>query len=269
MRRKALAEWASLYSIRRTQRLQQKVKAIVAKKNTDGNGQEGGIALLEKEEAAEDVGLDLSASKPVGLRLLLEGITPLIMDHFPTQEAYDVLCLGKRPPKDTESTPEERCKKKIYRNSDGKIIIPASNFWACLVGAGKRVKFKGNTNVSNSTSTLLSLFLAPVDIEHLLITPEGVGVDGEGWDPNIGIGRLPGNGVANALVRPMFKKWSFEANFEYDPGLAPQMTKPVVLTLFKIAGRGLGLGSFNPAHKGMNGTFKVVKWEEYEISNDV
>ena len=230
---------------------------IVAKKKTDGNGSGDGGAGLAVLDQEEQVALDLSASKPVGLKLRLEGITPLIMDHFPTQEAYDVLCLGKRPPKDTESTPEQRCYKKIYRNADGMIIIPASNFWACLVGAGKRVKFQGNSKVSNSTSTLLSLFLAPIDHEHLLITPEDVGVKGEGWEPNIGIGRLPGNGVANALVRPMFKEWGFEANFEYDPGLAPQMTKQVVLTLFKIAGRGLGLGSFNPAHKGMNGTFKV------------
>lgn len=235
-------------------------------KKKDENGS-GNVAVLEKDEEAV---IDLSnASQPIGIRLVLTGISPLVTDHFPEEDAYNVLTLGKRPEKDTESSKEERCRKKIYRNADGKIIMPADNVWSCLVGAGKRVKFQGNTKVSNSSGTWLALFLTPLDNEHLLITPEGKGVDGEGWVPDISVGRLPSNGVANALIRPRFDEWSFIANFEYDPGLAPQMTKRVVLTLFKIAGRGLGLGSHNPAHKGKKGMFKVTSWKEFEIKDDL
>jgi hypothetical protein len=244
----------------------------MARKKTDTATDNGGsTTVLDREDDVEGIDLTKAKSKPIGLEFVLRGDTPLVMDHFAEKAMLDALVFKKGNTMDTESTLEVRCRKKIYRGMTeehkDKIVIPRRNLWSCLVGAGKEVKFGGKANISNATSTKLTQFLRPLDHEYLLITPPNTGEDGEGWVPDVALGRLPGNGTANALIRPRFDKWEIKARFRFDSLLAPQMTVAILVRLFQIAGAGYGLGSHNPAHKGLNGIFDVVGISKFKIDN--
>lgn len=245
----------------------------MARTKKDTPPENGGTAVIDREDEVEGIDLGKAKSKPKGLEFLLRGDTPLVMDHFAQQAMLDALVFKKGNTPDTESDLESRCRKKIYRGTTeetkGKIVIPRRNLWSCLVGAGKEVKFGGKSNVSNATSTKLTQFLRPLDLEYPLITPPDTGVDGEGWVPDVALGRLPGNGTANALIRPRFDKWEIKARFRFDTLLAPQMTVAILVRLFQIAGAGYGLGSHNPAHKGLNGMFDVAAISTFKIDSSL
>lgn len=187
-------------------------------------------------------------------KVRLEGISPLLMNPA-TEDLLNELDGGAaaRKPNKMEETPEEKAAKKVIRNGEEEIGIPAEYLFSCLVSAGRLVKIDAKKNISTLTSTLLPSFLT---IEEMFFAFEDQDVR---WEIDRRRGKIPNNGTAVCITRPRFDRWAFSASILIDKN---EITEERVRLLFDKAGAAIGLGDFRPSCRGPFGRFKVASWED-------
>jgi hypothetical protein len=164
---------------------------------------------------------------------------------------------GPESPSPRDQDPREEAEKKLHLK-DGEPGIPYEMLFACLVEAGRRVKYDTRSNVTTGRGTMLTSFLS---IEDDFFPFEG---DPE-WEVDIRMGKVTKRGeeVPMPVIRPKFKEWSFEVKALVDEKLVSLET---VTQLFERAGR-VGVGSFRPSLKkpGPFGQFQVAEWEIEDV----
>lgn len=200
-------------------------------------------------------------------RVFLQG-DRLLMDRMP-EETLEDLRTGKRSPKDRSQSKEDECRPKIYRDTEGKIVIPVINLLAALVHAGRQVKI-GKVQVSTAKTTNLFGFMT-VSGENmpLYILDEGKWrqATDEDWTPDTRRGTNPNGGEAVAVVRPKFQNWGVVATVTFDPSQKVKLDN--IETIFETAGRVSGLCSFRPQKKGNFGMFQPVDWRKVAKAADL
>lgn len=226
------------------------------------NGAKAGVGVVDEElpKISESGDEDISTpadeieSKMIAVRATCVGISPYLMNPA-TDELLEELRTGVRQQIDRTISAKAQAEKKLCKDDEGRIGIPAINLRSCLVNAGRHVKFEGKSKISTAESTLLDSFFLIRDF--FLPFPEKAA---KSWTVDKRRGVLD-NGTAVCIVRPVFKDWGFTATVEIDEAIAKEKT---VRVLFDMAGARIGLGDFRPAKKGPFGRFKVANWERVD-----
>ncbi len=185
------------------------------------------------------------------VRVKIEGKTPLLLHQF-TDEAAQQATNGSRmvAVQGERGTPREQAEQSIYRDQDGRAVIPQPNLFRCLVDAGKFFK-AGKAKVTTQKSSLIP---ACVAIEELVIPIEHK----EPWDVDTRPVRIPATGGRILRHRPRFNDWALAFTLNVDTDM---MDVKLVRDIVDAAGQRIGLGDFRPDTKGPFGKFVVVAWE--------
>lgn len=186
-----------------------------------------------------------------------KGISPIIMDR-PDPNLLMALHFKTKQASPRDKTPEQVAQEKVYTDGDTRPGIPVENLLACLVEAGRSVKYAGKKMVSTVGSTFLYAFMAVKETFLHFSDVEGLPPT---YKVDVRRGVNPNGGEMVCLIRPRYDAWSFVVTIEVD---TEQVTEAVARELFEIAGRAIGLGSFRPSKRGPFGRFKVIEWEEME-----
>lgn len=195
----------------------------------------------------------------------VRGTTPLLMDAM-SKETLMGLISGVRPPIVKDRTLEAIAADKIYREGNdpkGAVGLPAKMLFSCLNGAGRLVK-NGKKAVATAKSSNLPAYFSIDDL--FLKFPVLQGQTEPKWEADATLGRLPKDGTAIGIVRPMFKDWGFTVNVRFDEKLINEKT---IRALFDEAGRSQGLGAFRPNCKGQYGKFEVKEWAAKKLEAPV
>jgi hypothetical protein len=110
-------------------------------------------------------------------------------------------------------------------------------------------RVKVDANASEDAEQMAEVFAPELDPE----SPWRV-------DVQRGVGEQ--SGVPNAIIRPCFEDWSFKCTIEIDYTGLDGLTPEHIQQLFDRAGKRVGLLSYNPAHKGPYGRFKIASFKE-------
>jgi len=139
--------------------------------------------------------------------------------------------------------PEEEAEKRLYKDPQGNICIPAYVVKACLRSAGRNYK------VPERKSTYASMIRAGIQIE-----PEYIPLkSNDSWKIDIRPVVVQGSRILRA--RPRFDEWGLEFYIiNLDPGI---LKKNVVKQILVDAGKYYGIGDYRPEY----GLFEVVKFE--------
>jgi len=188
--------------------------------------------------------------------VIVKGTRPLLM-HAPTG-------LGDKPQRrrGEHLEPEVEARSYLYRDDEGRIVIPAVNIKACIRDAG------ANYRVSGRRCTFKAMIKAALDIEPFPYVPLLV-PDGEkpgNWrlatdnDYVVDIRPVVVQGSRILRARPRFDKWALEFSIiNKDPTVVHAETLKKILV---DAGKWYGLGDFRPEF----GLFEVVKFVKQETT---
>jgi hypothetical protein len=191
------------------------------------------------------------------IRVKLVGRTPLLFNRMTKDQAEEIR-TGVRKPLAPDRDPRKEAEKKLHLK-DGKPGIPAEMLFACLVEAGRKVKYDTRRYITSATygTELTSFLFLEGDFFPFEGNPE--------WELDQRMGKVirRGEEVPMPINRPKFKEWSFEVKAQVDEKLVSLET---VKQLFEKAGR-VGLGSFRPSLKkpGPFGQFQVAEWEVEDV----
>jgi len=155
-----------------------------------------------------------------------------------------VKVADRRPPREQAET----CLYIGVKEHKGKIVLPAENLLACLVGGGRFVKV-GRRQVSTSQSSILAGALTLDQTESLVVS--------EGWEV---LSAHPRNaaGSSSQSYMPLFTDWACSLQCSLDCSFIPLDAFRQVVD---IAGRLIGLGPMRPERKRMYGRFLVTEWK--------
>ncbi len=231
----------------------------------------GNTALLEVPNVASPNGRakpgstsSNSRTEPSRISMLLIGMAPgLLLDPM-NPETLDNMRTKAKVTIDKDRSREDIAAGKLYKDENGVLVMPTANMLAALNHAGKLVDFDGKRKMATGGSSWIPSFLSfedefcPLQIEGVAASPEPK----VHWTADQRRGVIPTGGVAVAIVRPKFKVWEVPVSVIFDPtGLPTQPTIDTIRTLFELAGRTSGLGSFRPEKSGPFGKFIVTDWK--------
>lgn len=184
------------------------------------------------------------------IEVKIEGVTALLMNRFTEANAQAVSSGTSNAIQGSKPPPREQADVKVYRDSNGKPVMPAPNVLACMVDAGRFIK-AGKSKVSTMRSSLVPAGIALQEIE-LPITPGKYEVDSR---PVV----IPSTGGRIMAHRPRFDTWSCKFTLDVDDDIFPEA---VVRQLLDLGGKRIGLGDFRPARRGPFGRFVVTSWKK-------
>jgi len=180
----------------------------------------------------------------------IEGVTPLLCNRFTDAAAQAVSSGTSNALQGAKPSPREQADAKVYRDSNGKPVLPAPNLLSCMVEAGRFIK-AGKSKVSTARSSLVPAGISIVEIE-LPITPAQWEVDSR---PVV----IPSTGGRIMAHRPRFDAWACRFTLDVDDDVFGER---IVRELLDIGGKRVGLGDYRPARRGPFGRFKVVAWKK-------
>jgi len=166
------------------------------------------------------------------------GTKPLLM-HAPTG-------LGGKPQRRRGEHPDPKTEAEsyLYKDPEGRIVIPSVNIKACIREAGRNYK------VSGRRTTFAAMIRAALDIKPYPYVPL---IHDGGWRVDIRPVVVQRNRILRA--RPRFDKWALEFQIvNSDPTIIHKDTLKRILI---DAGKYYGLGDFRPEF----GLFSVEKFE--------
>ncbi len=184
------------------------------------------------------------------IKTTLEGTAPLLCNRFheaaqqKVENGNSTVFVGHK------GTPREQAESKLYRDSDGRCVMPGPNLFASLIEAGKFIK-AGKSKLSTNRSSLVPAGLAVEQIE-MLIQPGK-------WEVDSRAVVVPSTGGRIMCHRPRFDAWRISVDLAVDETM---FGEPVVRDLVDFAGSRVGLGDFRPQRRGPFGRFKVVSWKK-------
>ena len=172
------------------------------------------------------------------------GIAPLLM-HAPTG-------IGDKPKlrRGEHLDPEVEAESYLYRDPEGRIVIPAVNLKACIREAGRNYK------VSGRRTTFAAMIRAGIDIEPSPYVP----LIHTGWEVDVRPVVVQRNRIMRA--RPRFDEWALEFQIvNKDPTIIHSDTLKRILV---DAGKYYGLGDFRPEF----GRFRVDRFKVCDDRNE-
>jgi hypothetical protein len=170
------------------------------------------------------------------------GTKPLLM-HAPVG-------LGDKPTRrrGEHLDPKTEAEMYLYKDPQGRIVIPSVNIKACIREAGRNYKVRGRK------STFAAMIKASIDIRPFPYVP----LIHKGWTVDIRPVVVQKNRILRA--RPRFDEWSLEFYIvNSDPTIIHADT---LYNILVDAGKYCGLGDFRPEF----GTFRV---EEFKLTKEV
>jgi len=179
----------------------------------------------------------------------IAGASPLLMNRFTEAAQQAVAATSRAAQNGQKGTPREQADPKLYRDSNGKPVLPGPNLLAAIVEAGKFVK-AGKSKLTTNRSSLVPAGINVADIEATL-TPAKWEVDSR---PVV----IPATGGRVMCHRPRFDDWACRFTLEVDEELFDEAT---ARHLVDLAGHRIGIGDFRPARRGPFGRFRVQEWK--------
>lgn len=176
--------------------------------------------------------------------MAVKGLTPLLMNKFNESELQSKV-------RDKNLTPREEAEKVLYAHTDGRLYLPTTMVYACLINAGKFHKL-GKNKVTTQKSSLIP---AGVMInEQATFFPKGTK-----WEVDSRPVVIPSTGGRIMKHRPRLDEWELKFSFSLDTTMfSPKFLRMLV----DDAGSKVGLGDFRPERKGFYGRFVVTEWTE-------
>lgn len=177
------------------------------------------------------------------IEVTIEGTTPILFNRF-----RDKAIEGKSK-KRTGAMAELEIEDKLYKDENGKTILPAVYLKNCLVEASKQFKIVGK-----GKSTYSKLVASTTDINPFYI------------DFKSGKYEVFRISAVNPMTkgrmmteRPKYNKWS--ASFEI---LLNDEAVPVsvINEILEHSGKYVGIGDWRPEKKGMFGKFMVTSFKK-------
>jgi hypothetical protein len=170
----------------------------------------------------------------------IEGVRPLLM-HAPTG-------IGDKPRlrRGEHLDPEVEAESYLYKDPEGRIVVPSVNVKACIREAGRNYRVRGRR------TTFAALIRAAIDVRPSPYIP----LVHKGWVVDIRPVVVQGNRILRA--RPRFDEWGLEFYIvNSDPTVIHADTLKRILV---DAGRYYGLGDFRPEF----GLFEVKEFRKAE-----
>jgi len=177
-------------------------------------------------------------------KVRIEGVRPLLMHRYVPE--------GEKPKRSGEKHDhKEDCLKALYRDKEGKIVVPSRCVKATIVNAAKEFKVPGKGNKTFKDYVKAGIIIEPMDIP--LITPNG---DPEkAWE--IDLQPVVVKKARITRARPRFDEWALEFDIII---VDPIITSENVKVFLENAGKYVGLLDGRPEY----GLFKVTKFEKVE-----
>ena len=214
------------------------------------------IPAASTRRSVMEIVRDLSP-RPIRYRVVCKGITPLLMDPMDDETLEKMQTGAKTDLAAKKATSmKDQAAKKVYRDPNGKIALPAGNLYASLNNAGRLIQYDNKRKIATGPSSLLYTFMR---IEEQWIPLSG----SQEWRADRRRGVLKATGAAVPIIRPLFSDWGFEVNITVDDKAPIKID--TILKMFQDAGTASGLGSFRPECKGPFGQFQVVECEELSM----
>lgn len=177
-------------------------------------------------------------------RMKIMGITPFLMNKMADKDKLNLLNKQKGQPGEKVKIRniEEELENKIHRLSNGTVGIPVVAIKKSMVEAApilgmEKRQVRGGLFIIAEEGNLVPLKYKKREVN-------------ESTTRDSGIGRTP-----RTTFRPQFNDWSCEFTVKYN---AKQITTHQIVSLLKIAGFHVGLGSWRPLTDGNFGTFTVA-----------
>jgi hypothetical protein len=170
-------------------------------------------------------------------KVKIKGVKPLLM-HKPVE-------IGNKPKlrRGEHLDPKVEAESYLYKDENGRIVIPARMIKACIRNAGRNYRVKGR-----GKTTFGAMIRAGIDIE-----PENIPLISDGWKVDIQTVVIQRNRVPRA--RPRFDNWELEFKIiNKDPTIIHKDTLKQILI---DAGKYYGIGDFRPEF----GLFEIVSFE--------
>lgn len=203
-------------------------------------------------------------------RVKLTGIRPILL-HWDNIGWQDMLAKWRSVPENKkESVPgDDRSPAmtwKGYTYNDGEnVVIPYDNIRSCLMAAGKKVpkgKGRGSMKAEAASAIIIDSMYVPLLVNGKTISwPAIEAIDGKFSDHvtaarNLGfdlfVKRAKVGQSKHIRVRPIFDKWSLQ--FDADI-LDDSLTQDVLVDLFRMAGKYVGLGDWRPGSEKSPGPY--------------
>ena len=194
-------------------------------------------------------------SPEVRIETEITGITPMLVNRF-TEEAQLQATNGSSvaAPKQRKS-PEEDAESRLYKDSDGRPVMPEVNIVRCFMEAGRFFQYKGKSKVTTQKSSIIPACLMLEEGEVPILNKNG---ELARWEVDMRPVCIQNAGRI-LRYRPRFDEWLLHFTMVVDTDL---MNLTLLRDIVDMAGRVIGMGDFRPACKGPFGRFKVTLWKE-------
>ena len=196
--------------------------------------------------------------KRKNITITIEGVTPLLCNRFHEEAQQKVEGGTAMTVNGDRGTPREQAYPKVYRDSEGRPVIPGPNLFSCLIEAGKYHKV-GKKQVTTGRSSLIPAGIGVLEIETALLGPDGKPA---AWEVDSRPIVNPATKGRRLTHRPRFDRWRTTFTLELD---AAMFDPKFVRQLVDDAGTRIGLGDFRPDRKGPFGKFKVISWTVVDV----
>jgi hypothetical protein len=183
----------------------------------------------------------------------IKGTAPLMFSKEPI--AYED-SEAKTSRKSKSDSPVEIAKRCLHTTKNGKgelAVIPAHSLLKAVFSV---------ITVALGRSTRKSW--VKIVQGALKIEPSMLVIDPQEWTLDVRRAGTKGGGTGALLYRPRFDVWQASGTALYEDDETYGLSGSQVRTLFDIAGRFDGLGSYRIGNRGPFGSFSVVNWNEEE-----
>jgi len=177
-------------------------------------------------------------------RVVLRGIRPLLMHRVALDETPGPTRAGGRP------DPKVEAKHGLYRDKEGRIVVPALNIQASLRAAARRYRVPGRGRATFADYVLSGLSIEPEDVP--LQIPDGRKPE-DAWEIDVRPAVIQKARILRA--RPRFDQWGLEFFITIRD---PSITEDTLSQILVEAGSSMGLMDFRP----LFGLFEVDKMEK-------
>lgn len=190
------------------------------------------------------------------IKITIEGTTPLMLCRF-TDEAQIAATTGTRTSMAARDKlePKEQAEEFLYKDTEGKSVIPQPNMLRCIIDGGKFHK-AGKNKVTTLKSSLIP---ACVSIEEFSIPI----VSKKGWEVDARPVRIPATGGRIIRYRPVYYDWKLSFTVSLDDEI---LGANLLRDIIDDSGKRIGLGAFRPDCKGPFGKFKVTSWKAKNLA---
>jgi hypothetical protein len=175
----------------------------------------------------------------------IEGTTPLLFNRFIQAS------IESQTKKRSGAVAQSDAENKLYKDGNGKICVPSTWVYGCLVESAKNFKIQGKMKATYSKLVGSTIKVNP---EMAIVSPQS-------WIPYTISAVNPMTRGRMMVTRPRMDAWKLTFRIEFNEDDIPI---EVVKNIIDYAGNYVGIGDWRPAKKGQFGKFLVSKFEEAE-----